>query len=193
MEEKEYNKLFSLMVKKFDLHKKQTSTDVFIKRGEIAALNKIKLVIESQIKTDYLEIKRKLEDYIDDETSMIDFDINSKEITEKELYNTYQYIINSINKEKIKLTELSSLEKVFDILDKNLEDSLKDLDLLGKIEKNKTNIPKDIEARIKTNKCSFKRPGRVKFPCNEELVPGEKYCKEHLKQFNPEIYFDKGL
>ena len=51
-------------------------------------------------------------------------------------------------------------------------------------------MPKDVEIRLKTNKCALKRPGKVKFPCDGEIIKGEKYCKEHLKQFKPDKYYE---
>jgi hypothetical protein len=191
LEEKDYNKLFSLLVKKFDLHKKQSTTDIFIKKGEISALGKIATILENQIKGKYLEKQRKLKSYKDDETSMKKFDLHSfGSKNAKEVYTVLQLTNANIAKEKSLMNQTVALEKLFEILDGNVEQSLRELDMYKVIEENKSNLPKDVEIRMGTGKCALKRPGRVKFPCDNELVPGEKYCKEHLKQFNPERYYE---
>jgi len=191
IQEKDYNKLFSLLVKKFDLHKKQSSADVFIKKGEISALNKIITILETQIKGKFLDKQRKLKSYKDDETAMKKFNINVfGPKNAPEIYSVYQLTKSNIAKEEASMNETVALEKLFELLDNNLTESLKELDLFKVMEEGKTNVAKDVELRMNTGKCALKRPGRVKFPCNNELVQGEKYCKEHLKQFNPERYYD---
>ena len=191
MEEKDYNKLFSLLVKKFDLHKKQSTTDIFIKKGEISALGKIATILENQIKGKFLEQQRKLKSYKDDETSMKKFDIHSfGPKNTNEIYSVLQITNANISKEKTLMNQTIALEKLFEILDGNIEQSLRELDMYKIIEDNKSNVPKDVEIRMGTGKCALKRPGRTKFPCDNELVPGEKYCEEHLKQFNPEKYYE---
>lgn len=191
MTEQEYDKLFNLMVKKFDLHKKQSTTDVFIKKGEISAIQKIINLTESQIKSKFLEKQRKLKSYKDDETSMKKFNIDTFGTKEcKDIFGVYQYTKATLSRERAELSELEAIERVFDRLDLNLDESIRDIDLINTIKENKNNVSKDVEVRMQSGKCALKRPGRVKFPCNEPLVEGEKYCKEHLKQFNPERYYE---
>ena len=191
MEEKDYNKLFSLLVKKFDLHKKQSTTDIFIKKGEISALNTIIKTLEAQIKSKYINKQRKLKSFKNDENSMKKFDIHSfGPKHSKEIYAVLQLIKGKLSKEQGLMNETVALEKLFDVLDSNLEKSLRELDMFKFIDERKNNNSKDIEVRMTTGKCALKRPGRVKFPCDNDLVPGEKYCKEHLKLFNPERYYD---
>ena len=182
------NKMFELMVKKFDLHKKQSTTDVFIKKGEINSINKLITLFEMQIKAKFLEAQRKLKSYKSDEVSMAKFSMDIHGPKYPDLFNTYLYLKVSKTKEINVYSELTAKEKLFEILDKNLEESLRELDLL-EIMSNKK-IAQDVQIRLNTGKCAMKRPGRVKFPCDEELVEGEKYCKEHLKQFHPERYFE---
>lgn len=187
----DYNKLFSLMVKKFDLHKKQSTTDIFISKGEISALNKIYIILENQIKGAFLEKQRKLKSYKDDKTSLKKFDLHTFGSKHSPgIYSVLQITKSKISKENTLMNQTIALEKLFEILDSDVEQSLREMDLYKVMEDNRSNLPKDVEMRISTGKCALKRPGRIKFPCDNELVPGEKYCKEHLKQFNPERYFD---
>lgn len=188
MTEQTVEKMFELMVKKFDLHKKQSTTDTLIKKGEIQSINKLIALFETQIKAKYIESQRKLKSFKSDEISMSKFSMDIHGVKYPDLYNTYQYLKVSKTKEINLYSELTAKEKLFEILDKNLEDSLRDLDLLETMSKKE--LAQDVQIRIDTGKCALKRPGRIKFPCDSELVQGEKYCKEHLKQFHPERYFE---
>lgn len=191
MEEKDYSNLFTLLVKKFNLHKKQSSTDVFIKKGEITALGKILSILEALIKSKYIEKQRLTKTYKDDETSLKKYKID--EFGSKftpDIYSVYQYIKTTLIQEKGELTEINAVERVFDKLDLNLENSLRDLDLLNVITESRNNPNSTIGSRTSEGICSMTRPGRNKFPCNEVIVPGTVYCKEHLKQFKPDVYFD---
>jgi hypothetical protein len=77
---------------------------------------------------------------------------------------------------------------VLEKLDSDLENNLRSLDLLDRLSNKE--VPKDIEIRISSGKCALKRPGKVKFPCENEILEGEQYCKEHLKEFKPERYIE---
>ena len=81
MTENQYNKLFTLMTKKFDLFKKQTTADVYISKGEIQAIDKSIKVIQAQIKGQYLEKQRKLKSYKDDNSFSLLSSCNSLNIS----------------------------------------------------------------------------------------------------------------
>jgi len=189
--QKNYENLFKLMIKKFDLFKKQSTTDSLIKKGEINAINKMTNIIETQIKALYLAKEEKKKSFKDSETSLKKFNINEfGPKYAKELYSALSFSKSTLTKNKAELNHFMAVEKLFELLDNNLESSLSDLDLLSAMEKSREKPSKDIEVRMETGKCALKRPGRIKFPCEKDLVPGEKYCKEHLKQFHPDRYFD---
>jgi hypothetical protein len=185
------DKLMELMVRSFNLYKKQSTAEALIKKGELISYERTKSILENQIKIQFLEKERSKKNYKDDETSMKKFNID--DFKESSIYISLQYINSSIFRIKNELLKAEAIENVIDKLDNDLENNLRSLDLLDKLSNKETS--KDIEIRLSSRKCALKRPGKVKFPCDNELVTGEQYCKEHLKQFKPERYielFEKG-
>lgn len=180
------DKVLELMIKSFNLYKKQSTAESLIKKGELISYERTKNILENQLKIKFLEKERTKKSYKDDETSMKKFDVN--DFKGSELFNTLQYINVTITKLKNELLKAEAIEAVIERLDSDLENNLRSLDLLDRLSNKE--IPKDIEARLSTGKCALKRPGRNKFPCDNPVLEGEQYCKDHLREFKPERYIE---
>jgi len=94
---------------------------------------------------------------------------------------------SKLNKLNDELIELKAIEKVFLKLDQDIENSLNSMDILNELKENREHS-KDVLARLNENKCCMKKPGILKFPCNNEIVKGSKYCLEHLQKYDKVLY-----
>lgn len=88
------------------------------------------------------------------------------------------------------LVILKAQENILNLMNKDLEDNLGTLDIASLIKENKSKYPIDITERIKTGKCALKRPGKGDFICDNPIVKGSKYCKEHNYKYNKITYTD---
>lgn len=84
------------------------------------------------------------------------------------------------NEELVKLQALAMLHKN---LAENLEQSLIDLDIQQFTKDILFSVETEIAERHKAGKCCFKRPGKIKFPCDNKATNDNKYCSEHAKDF----------
>lgn len=185
------NNILSILVKKINLNKKQTESEVLIQKGSIVALERMILLLENEILIRYINKEKNSKSFKDEETSLKKYNLD--EVGDKVAPETYSVLLSTklmLEKERSVLIDKIALENLFLKLDDNLENTLVELDLLDFLE-SKSSVSKDVEIRMGTGLCALKRPGRVKFPCNDNIVEGEKYCKEHLKMFTPEKYFEK--
>jgi hypothetical protein len=145
----------------FDLHKKQTYVDRIMKEGEIIGLKR-----------------------------MIKLYQNLMENNPSDEFKVYHDILkNSLHTATDELYILKASENIFSTLDKDVQDSLTSLDILERVKIQKDEFSPDVQARIKTGKCALKRPGgKKKFSCDDNIIAGTKYCKTHLKKYEPIKY-----
>jgi len=188
----DYEHLIKKQILSFNLHKNQSYVDRLMKEGEIKGLSKLKNYYKNVIEAKYLQKQEKLKSFKDKETSMKKFDI-AKEGPKiaKEIYSVYRQCDVSLSRLKEELCVLKALEKLFIQLDRDVEDALTSIDILDRLKENKGKYSPDVQARVDAGKCALKRPGgKKKFPCDNSIVPGTKYCKEHLKKYEPIMYAD---
>jgi hypothetical protein len=115
-------------------------------------------------------------------------DVYSGLLDNEDIKKSYNTIKKLLDKSIEELNYLKGSEYVFNKLNEDIENNLTSLDILEKI-KFKKEYSKDIQVRIDNGKCALKRPGgKKKFMCDDEVVKGTKYCKEHLKKYEPIKY-----
>jgi len=188
------DKVFEKLVLGYELQKNQSYVDRIMAEGELSVLVKLKKYYEILMESKFLAKERKSKNFKDDETSLKKWDVNKqgKKIT-PETYSLYKDLENEIIKAKEKICIKKSLEELFNKMNKNLEETLFSTDLLNDLIEAKKNkkYPVDVQLRIDSGKCALKRPGSAKkFSCDNEVVEGTKYCKEHLKKYDPITYTD---
>lgn len=188
--EEDYNKIIKYMIKSYDLFKKQSKGDSLIQEGKVSALEDMKRVIIYGIKSRFLDKERKKKTFKSDEKAMEKFSIDKIGPQFKELYTIYTFLTGSITKEREELVVLQATERLMERMDSELENSLVELSMLEEARNRADNIyPIDVKVRIDNNLCGLKRPGGKKpFPCDSQPVEGTKYCKEHLKKYEPLKY-----
>jgi len=185
---------FDLLLKKqilaFDLRKKQTYLDRVMKEGEIKGYTSLIQLYKSVLEAKYLVQEEKKKSFKSVEASMKKFDLAKfGKKSEKELYNIYSTLVSKEAQAKNELCILKGTEQVFNVLNKDLYYSLTSMDILERLKTKE--YPKDVELRINSGKCALKRPGgKQKFSCDNEIVEGTKYCKEHLMKYEPVLYTD---
>jgi len=195
MSDKEnYENLIKKQILSFDLHKNQSYVDRLMKEGEIKGLLKLQKFYRNTIEAKYLIKQEKLKSFKSIEASMKKFDIEKDgPKVAKEIYFAYKQLLVVIHRLRDELCILKATEKIFADLDRDVENTLTSLDILSEL-KEVREVKKyspDVQIRVDNNLCALKRPGgKKKFVCNNEIVPGTKYCKEHLKKYEPIIYTD---
>jgi len=107
--------------------------------------------------------------------------------------NADEYLValleTKILKAREELSILKAKEEILNEMNKNLEEILSTMDI-QEILSNKNKFPEDVKSRIETGKCALKRPGKGGFVCDNEVITGTKYCKEHLKKYEKLTYAD---
>ena len=188
----DYEKLLKRQIISFDLHKNQSYVDRLMKEGEIRGLIKLKNFYLNIIKAKYIQKQEKMKSFKNIEDSLKKFDIlKHGEKASIDLYKVYKQIDSSITNLRDELNILKATEFVFATLDKDIENSLTSLDILEQIKETKGKFSPDVKVRVDAGLCGLKRPGgKKKFSCNGKVVTGTKYCKEHLKKYDPISYTD---
>jgi hypothetical protein len=190
--ENNFDKLLKKQILAFELHKNQSYVDRLLKEGEIKGLLKLQSFYKSIIEAKYMQKQEKLKSFKSYEVSLKKYNIDTDgPKVAKELYKVYKYLENSISALRDELSILKATENIFSILDRDIEDSLTNLDILNNLKENKGKFSPDVQARVDAGLCGLKRPGgKKKFICDGKIIQGTKYCKEHLIKYDPVTYTD---
>jgi len=152
------------MIMMYDLHKKQAYVDRLMKEGEIQGYEKI------------LRLHSEHSDHSD-----------HGDLAEGTIINLLKLKITTA---KDDLSILKAKENILDIMNEDLQNILMTMDIDGFLPRAK--YPVDVQDRLNAGLCALKRPGQGKagFICDNAVIPGSKYCKEHLKKYDPITYAD---
>jgi len=109
---------------------------------------------------------------------------------QESLKEIYTILNTRIRKAQEELVILKAQEEILNKMNSDLENNLISLDINSLLEKTKTKYSPDVQKRINKGLCGLKRPGKGGFVCENEVIQGSKYCKEHLKKYDKIRYTD---
>jgi hypothetical protein len=165
------------LARKIQQNKDISTIDRLKLEGQILAHKNTIKVLNNSIKLEYYEEHKTLENYTEKQ---------AKE-TNPNTYDVIRYLENELTKLEEQVAVHKAIEKISEKMDSDLIDILHKHDVTELLQE-AYNDGDEMVKRFKNKDCCYRRFGKDKFPCDNKVVKGQKYCKTHLKQFDIVAY-----